>query len=88
MHGGVAKTDLKEENVQAVQQGIVNLERHVNNIKQFGVEPVVAINAFIHDTDDEVQVVLDWCKENNVKVALTEVWEKAEKVASNLLKKY
>src|SRR5690606_19090608 len=74
--GGVAKTDLKEENVQAVQQGIVNLERHVNNIKQFGVEPVVAINAFIHDTDDEVQVVLDWCKENNVKVALTEVWEK------------
>ncbi len=76
MHGGVAKTDLKEENVQAVQQGIVNLERHVNNIKQFGVEPVVAINAFIHDTDDEVQVVLDWCKENNVKVALTKVWEK------------
>lgn len=75
MHGGVAKTDLKEENVQAVQQGIVNLERHVNNIKQFGVEPVVAINAFIHDTDDEVQVVLDWCKENNVKVALTEVWK-------------
>lgn len=86
MHGGVAKTDLKEENVQAVQQGIVNLERHVNNIKQFGVEPVVAINAFIHDTDDEVQVVLDWCKENNVKVALTEVWEKGGKGGVELAK--
>ena len=51
MHGGVAKDDLKEENVEAVKVGIVNLERHVNNIRKFGVEPVIALNAFIHDTD-------------------------------------
>ena len=51
MHGGVAKDDLKEENVEAVKAGIVNLERHVNNIRKFGVEPVIALNAFIHDTD-------------------------------------
>lgn len=76
MHGGVEKNELKNENVEAVKKGLVNLERHVQNIKQFGVEPVVAINAFIHDTSEEVQIVLDWCRENGVKVALTEVWEK------------
>ena len=56
MHGGVAKDDLKEENVEAVKAGIVNLERHVNNIRKFGVEPVIALNAFIHDTDAETEV--------------------------------
>lgn len=79
MHGGVDKQSLQQENVQAVEQGIVNLERHVHNIKQFGIEPVVAINAFIHDTDAEVQFVLNWCKKNGVRVALTEVWEKGGK---------
>lgn len=57
MHGGVAKDDLKEENVEAVKAGIVNLERHVNNIRKFGVEPVIALNAFIHDTDAETEAV-------------------------------
>lgn len=79
MHGGVAKDNLKEENVEAVKAGIVNLERHVNNIKKFGVEPVVAINAFIHDTDAEVEYVKSWAKENNVRIALTEVWKKGGK---------
>ncbi|GGI40417.1 formate--tetrahydrofolate ligase [Mammaliicoccus stepanovicii] len=86
MHGGVNKDSLKTEDVEAVKKGIVNLERHVNNIKQFGVEPVVAINAFIHDTDKEVQFVLDWCKENDIKVALTEVWEKGGKGGIDLAK--
>lgn len=79
MHGGVAKDDLKEENVEAVKAGIVNLERHVNNIRKFGVEPVIALNAFIHDTDAETEAVKAWAKENNARIALTEVWEKGGK---------
>ncbi|GGG83302.1 formate--tetrahydrofolate ligase [Staphylococcus pragensis] len=79
MHGGVAKDDLKEENVEALKAGIVNLERHVNNIRKFGVEPVIALNAFIHDTEAETEAVKAWAKENNVRIALTEVWEKGGK---------
>lgn len=79
MHGGVAKDNLKEENVEAVKAGIINLERHVNNIRKFGVEPVVALNAFVHDTEDETEAVKAWAKENNVRIALTEVWEKGGK---------
>lgn len=79
MHGGVAKDNLKEENVEAVKSGIVNLERHVNNIRKFGVEPVFALNAFVHDTEDETEAVKAWAKENNVRIALTEVWEKGGK---------
>lgn len=79
MHGGVGKDNLKEENVEAVKAGIVNLERHVNNIRKFGVEPVVALNAFVHDTENETEAVKAWAKENNVRIALTEVWEKGGK---------
>ena len=79
MHGGVGKDNLKEENVEAVKAGIVNLELHVNNIRKFGVEPVVALNAFVHDTEDETEAVKAWAKENNVRIALTEVWEKGGK---------
>lgn len=79
MHGGVAKDNLKEENVEAVKSGIVNLERHVNNIRKFGVEPMVALNAFVYDTEDETEAVKAWAKENNVRIALTEVWEKGGK---------
>lgn len=79
MHGGVAKDNLKEENVDALKAGIVNLERHVNNVKKYGLEPVIALNAFIHDTDAETKFVQDWAKENGVRLALTEVWEKGGK---------
>ncbi|WP_057509797.1 formate--tetrahydrofolate ligase [Staphylococcus simulans] len=79
MHGGVAKDDLKEENVQAVKDGLENLARHIKNIRSFGVEPVVALNAFVADTDAETKVVEDWVKENNIRIALTEVWEKGGK---------
>ena len=65
--------------LEAVKAGIVNLERHVNNIRKFGVEPVIALNAFIHDTDAETEAVKAWAKENNVRIALTEVWEKGGK---------
>ncbi|MDN6570775.1 MAG: formate--tetrahydrofolate ligase, partial [Staphylococcus equorum] len=79
MHGGVAKDNLKKENVEAVKKGIVNLERHVKNVKKYGLEPVVALNAFVHDTEEETQYVQQWAKENGVRLALTEVWEKGGK---------
>ncbi|MEK4561588.1 formate--tetrahydrofolate ligase [Staphylococcus sp. FSL K6-3157] len=79
MHGGVAKDNLKEENVEAVKKGIVNLERHVKNVKKYGLEPVVALNAFVYDTEEETKYVQQWAKENGVRLALTEVWEKGGK---------
>ena len=79
MHGGVAKDQLKEENLEAVKAGIVNLERHVNNVKKYGLEPVIALNAFIHDTEAETEFVKQWAQEQGVRIALTEVWEKGGK---------
>lgn len=87
MHGGVAKDELKEENVVALKAGIKNLERHVENIRKFGVEPVVALNAFIHDTDAEFEFVQQWAKENGVRLSLTEVWEKGGKGGTDLAEK-
>ncbi|HAR6033725.1 TPA: formate--tetrahydrofolate ligase [Staphylococcus pseudintermedius] len=87
MHGGVAKDQLKEENVVALKAGIKNLERHVENIRKFGVEPVVALNAFIHDTDAEFEFVQQWAKENGVRLSLTEVWEKGDKGGTDLAEK-
>ncbi|HDU1423274.1 TPA: formate--tetrahydrofolate ligase [Staphylococcus pseudintermedius] len=87
MHGGVAKDQLKEENVVALKAGIKNLERHVENIRKFGVEPVVALNAFIHDTDAEFEFVQQWAKENSVRLSLTEVWEKGGKGGTDLAEK-
>lgn len=79
VHGGVGKDNLKEENVEALKSGIVNLERHVKNVRKYGLEPVVALNAFVHDTDAETEFVQQWAKENGVRLALTEVWEKGGK---------
>jgi len=75
MNGGVAKNALGESNVDALKKGILNLEKHVENANKFGVEPVVALNDFVTDTDEERDFVLDWCKEQGVRVALTKVWE-------------
>ena len=62
MHGDVSKDDLKNENVNALKNGLVNLERHINNIRKFGLPVTVAINHFITDTQREVDAVLDFCK--------------------------
>lgn len=75
MHGSVAKNDLATPNVAAVNTGIANLSKHIDIIKGFGVEPIVALNRFISDTSAELNAVLDWCQNNNVKAALTNVWE-------------
>ncbi len=87
MHGGVAKDNLKEENVEALKSGIVNLERHVKNVRKYGLEPVVALNAFVHDTDAETEFVQQWAKDNGVHLALTEVWEKGGKGGIDLANK-
>nr|WP_223593361.1 formate--tetrahydrofolate ligase [Neobacillus bataviensis] len=76
MHGGVAKTELSKENIPALTLGFANLQKHIETIKSFGLPIVVAINKFITDTDQEVETLLEWCKRENVPVALTEVWEK------------
>ena len=60
MHGNVSKEDLKNENVDALKSGLVNLERHINNIRKFGLPVTVAINHFISDTQSEVDAVLDF----------------------------
>ena len=62
MHGGVAKDDLKNENVDALKKGLINLERHIENVKKFGLPVAVAINHFIKDTDKEVNALVEFCK--------------------------
>lgn len=74
MHGGVPKDNLKKEDVGALKAGLSNLEQHVSSIKKFGVPYVVAINRFLTDTDLEMNTLLEWCKENDIPVALTDVW--------------
>ncbi|WP_339262477.1 formate--tetrahydrofolate ligase [Lysinibacillus sp. FSL K6-3209] len=79
MHGGVAKTALVGENVPALLQGIENLAKHVETIRTFGVEPIIALNRFITDTEAELEAVLNWCQDNHVRIARTNVWEEGGK---------
>ncbi|MFC3928063.1 formate--tetrahydrofolate ligase [Streptococcus caprae] len=74
MHGGVAKTDLSEENLDAIRAGFANLERHVANIRKFGVPVVVAINEFVADTAAEVALLKELCAGIDVPVELASVW--------------
>ena len=62
MHGGVKKEDLKKENLKALEAGMANLPRHVENVQKFGIVPVVSINRFSADTDAEIELVKDACK--------------------------
>lgn len=75
-HGGVLKEELNVPNVKALEKGIANLEKQIENIRKFGVPVVVAINKFVTDSDDEIKSIEQFCMKNNVKVSLTEVWEK------------
>lgn len=76
MHGGVSKTDLATPDVEAVKRGIVNLEKHIENIKQYGLPLVVAINAFAQDTQEELEAIRSHCAAHGVNVALSEVFAK------------
>lgn len=73
-NGGVAKSDLKYENVSALEKGIVNLQTHIENMKKYGVPVVVAINRFMTDTDEEIKFIEDFCEKQDVLVSLTEVF--------------
>ncbi|HEM6045414.1 TPA: formate--tetrahydrofolate ligase [Streptococcus suis] len=74
MHGGVAKTELSVENVEAVKAGFANLKRHVENIRKYGIPAVVAINEFVSDTADEIAALKELCAEIGVPVELASVW--------------
>ena len=94
-NGGVAKADLGAENLEALKKGIVNLEKHIENLQKFGVPVVVTLNSFVTDTKAETDFVEKFCKDRDCEFALSEVWEKggeggvalAEKVLETIEKK-
>lgn len=94
-NGGVAKSDLSKENLEALKKGIVNLEKHIENLQKYGVPVVVTLNSFITDTKAETDYIEQFCRERDCEFALSEVWEKggeggialAEKILDTLEKK-
>lgn len=86
MHGGVPKTDLKTPNVEAVKKGLVNLEKHIENVKKFDVPCVVAINIFAQDTAEELEAVREHCAKHGVNVALSDVFAKGGEGGIDLAK--
>ncbi|MCX7569595.1 formate--tetrahydrofolate ligase [Tumebacillus sp. DT12] len=76
MHGGVEKSDLATPNAEAVERGLANLSKHVENIQMFNIPAIVAVNRFPTDTAEEIAVVRDWCEQNGLPVALSEVFTK------------
>jgi formate--tetrahydrofolate ligase len=88
-HGGMPLSELKTPDVKALRTGFPNLEKHIENIKQFGLPPVVAINSFTSDSAEELQCLADHCKALGVKVAIADVWGKggagAEELAAEVL---
>lgn len=75
-NGGVPKTELNEENLDALKKGIVNLEKHIENVQKFGVPVIVTLNSFTSDTEAEYQYIKSFCEERNCEFALSEVWAK------------
>ncbi len=86
-NGGVPKSDLATENVEAVKKGIVNLEKHIENVQKFGVPVVVTLNAFITDSEEEIAFVKQFCEERNCEFALCEVWAKGGEGGAALAEK-
>ena len=94
-NGGVPKAELGAENLEALKKGIVNLEKHIENLQQYGVPVVVTLNSFVTDTEEEISYVRTFCEERGCEFALSEVWEKggeggialAEKILETLEKK-
>ena len=87
MHGGVEKENLKTENIGALKEGLSNLDRHINNIKKFGIEPIVAINHFVLDTKNEIQTIINFCKNLNVEVSNCKHWAEGGAGTVDLAKK-
>lgn len=86
-NGGVPKADLAKEDLESLKKGIVNLEKHIENIQKFGVPVVVTLNSFVTDTKEEIAFVENFCKERNCEFALSEVWEKGGEGGIELAKK-
>ena len=89
MHGGLGKDELKNENVSALKKGLVNLERHINNTRKFGIPVTIAVNHFITDTDKEMKTLLDFCKTQGVKASKCTHWsnggEGTKELAENVV---
>ena len=85
MHGGAEKDNLKNENIDAIEKGLPNLERHIQNLKQFGLQIVVAINQFITDTDKEIKIIQDYCSKLGVKASLCTHWLEGGKGTKDLV---
>ena len=85
-NGGVDKVNLATENLDALQKGIVNLEKHIENIQQYGVPVIVTLNSFLTDTAAEIEFVRNFCKERNCDFALSEVWAKGGEGGEELAK--
>ncbi len=86
-NGGVAKAQLAQENLDALRKGIVNLEKHIENLQKFGVPVVVTLNSFVTDTEAETEYVRAFCEERGGEFALSEVWEKGGKGGIDLAQK-
>lgn len=86
-NGGVAKADLAEENLDALAKGIVNLEKHIENIQKYGVPVIVTLNSFVTDTDAENAFIEKFCHERGCEFALSEVWEKGGEGGLDLAQK-
>ena len=86
-NGGVDKKELGNENVEALKKGIVNLEKHIENLKQYGVPVVVTLNKFVSDTEAELKFVKSFCEERDCDFELAEVWEKGGLGGEELAKK-
>ena len=86
-NGGVAKADLAEENLDALAKGIVNLEKHIENIQKYGVPVIVTLNSFVTDTDAENAFIEKFCRERGGEFALSEVWEKGGEGGVDLAQK-
>lgn len=86
-NGGVPKADLAKDDLESLKKGIVNLEKHIENLQKFGVPVVVTLNSFVTDTKEEIAFVENFCKERNCEFALSEVWEKGGEGGIELAKK-
>ncbi len=86
-NGGVAKEELSAENLKALQDGIVNLEKHIENLHKYGVPVVVALNAFVSDTEAEIAYVKKFCEDRNCEFALARVWEQGGEGGKSLAEK-
>ena len=78
-NGGVAKADLSEENLEALKKGIVNLEKHIENIQKYDIPVVVTLNSFVTDTEAENEFIRQFCQEKGCEFALSEVWGKGRR---------